>query len=239
VIVAVIPARGGSKRIPRKNIRPFAGKPIIGYSIESAIRSGLFDRVVVSTDDSEISDVAREFGAEVPFTRPLTLADDHTGTTEVIAHAVEWFSGRGVPISAVCCIYPTAPFIQSEDLSEGLRLMQSGRWRYVFAATRFVGSVHRAFRQTNDGGLEMLFPDKFTARSQDLPDVLHDAGQFYWGRAEAWLSRAKVFDRDSTIVSIPPWRVLDIDTEEDWRYAEAMAKHFGIHQRGGSATLTE
>lgn len=239
MIVAVIPARGGSKRIPKKNIRAFAGKPIIGYSIESALRSGLFDRIVVSTDDAEISAVAREFGAEVPFTRPSALADDHSGTTEVMAHAVEWFGGQGMPISEICCIYPTAPFIQHEDLHEGLRLMRTGRWRYVFAATRFVGSVHRAFSQTSDGGLEMLFPDKFLARSQDLPDVLHDAGQFYWGKAEAWLSQARVFDRESTIVPIPPWRVLDIDTEEDWRYAEAMALHFGIHRKSGADNLTE
>jgi N-acylneuraminate cytidylyltransferase len=239
VIVAVIPARGGSKRIPRKNIRPFAGKPMIGYSIESARRSGLFDRVVVSTDDPEISAVAREFGAEVPFTRPSALADDYAGTTEVIAHAVEWLSSRGTSLSEVCCIYPTAPFIQSEDLREGLRLMQTGRWRFVFAATRFAAPVHRAFCQTGDGGLEMLFPEKFTARSQDLPEVLHDAGQFYWGRAEAWQSHSKVYDRDSTVVSIPPWRVQDIDTEEDWRYAEAIAIHFGIHRTGDTETLTE
>jgi pseudaminic acid cytidylyltransferase len=239
VIVAVIPARGGSKRIPRKNIREFAGKPMIGYSIESAQRSGLFDRVIVSTDDAEITAVAREFGAEVPFTRPSALADDHTGTTEVIAHAVEWFSAQRISTSVVCCIYPTAPFIRSEDLTEGLRLMQTGRWRYVFAATRFVAPVHRAFSQASDGGVEMLFPEKFNTRSQDLPDVLHDAAQFYWGKAEAWLSRATVFDRDSTVVAIPPWRVQDIDTEEDWRSAELMAAHLGINRRSDSNTLTE
>jgi pseudaminic acid cytidylyltransferase len=239
VILAVIPARGGSKRIPRKNIRQFAGKPMIGYSIELARRSGLFDRVVVSTDDDEICAVAREFGAEVPFTRPSDLADDHTGTTDVIAHAVEWFSARNNPISAVCCIYPTAPFIQSADLNEGLRLLQTGRWRYVFAATRFIAPVYRAFRQTGEGGLEMLFPEHFATRSQDLPDVLHDAGQFYWGKAQAWLNRATVFDRESTVVLIPPWRVQDIDTEEDWRHAEALAMHFGIHRQGDMGILTK
>jgi pseudaminic acid cytidylyltransferase len=211
---------------------------MIGYSIESALHSGLFDRVVVSTDDAEISAVASTFGAEVPFTRPAALADDYTGTTEVIAHAVEWFIGQGMPISVVCCIYPTAPFIHSSDLIEGLRLLDTGRWHYVFAATRYVAPVYRAFHRTADGGLEMLFPEKFAARSQDLPDVLHDAGQFYWGKTEAWLSRAKVFDRDSTIVSIPPWRVQDIDTEEDWLHAEAMAIHFGIHRKGDTDTLT-
>jgi pseudaminic acid cytidylyltransferase len=239
MIVAVIPARGGSKRIPRKNIRLFAGKPMIGYPIESARRSGLFDRVVVSTDDEEIAAVARKFGAEVPFARPSALADDHTGTTEVIAHAVDWFNGRNIHASAFCCIYPTAPFIRSEDLDEGLRLLQTGRWRYVFSATRFVAPVHRAFTRTAGGGVEMLFPGQYTARSQDLPDVLHDAGQFYWGKPEAWSSRATVFDRDSTVVVIPPWRVQDIDTEEDWRRAEAMAIQFGIHRQGGSDQLTK
>ena len=212
---------------------------MIGYSIESARRSGLFDRIVVSTDDPEISAVARQFGAEVPFTRPSVLADDHTGTTEVIAHAVEWFCSQDVPVSEVCCIYPTAPFIQSEDLTKGLRLMQTGRWQYVFAATRFAAPVHRAFCQTRDGGIEMLFPENFATRSQDLPAVLHDAGQFYWGRAKAWRCRAKVYDRDSTIVSIPSWRVQDIDTEDDWRRAEAMAMHFGILGTCGADKLTE
>ncbi len=212
---------------------------MIGYSIEAAQCSGLFDRVIVSTDDAEISAVAREFGAEVPFTRPSALADDHTGTTEVIAHATQWMNDRGNAISVVCCIYPTAPFIRTEDLREGLRLMQTGRWRYVFAATRFVAPVHRAFVRTGDGGLEMLFPERFATRSQDLPDVLHDAGQFYWAKAEAWLNRAKVFDRNSTVVSIPPWRVQDIDTEEDWRYAEAMALQLGIHRNGTPSHLTE
>jgi pseudaminic acid cytidylyltransferase len=240
VIIAIIPARGGSKRIPRKNIRRFVGKPMIGYSIESARQSGLFDRVIVSTDDAEISAIAREFGAEVPFTRPAALADDHCGTTEVIAHAVEMIKGEGASPSTVCCIYPTAPFICAEDLDEGLRIIDTGRWRYVFAATHFAAPVYRAFGKNAEGGVKMLFPENFAARSQDLPEVLHDAGQFYWGTPEAWLSRATVFDSASTVVRIPPWRVQDIDTEEDWRRAEAMAMHLGVggnmlpanHERG-------
>jgi pseudaminic acid cytidylyltransferase len=228
VIVAVIPARGGSKRIRRKNIRRVAGKPMIAHSIETARRSGLFDRVVVSTDDAEISAIAREFGAEVPFERPAALADDHAGTTEVIAHAVGWLAGEGDVLSHVCCIYPTAPFLQLEDLTAGLRLMQTGRWRFVFAATRFAAPVHRAFIRNGDGGLDMLFPESFTTRSQDLPEVLHDAGLFYWGNPQAWLHGERVFDRHSTIVAIPPWRVQDIDTEEDWSRAEAMANYLGM-----------
>jgi pseudaminic acid cytidylyltransferase len=223
VIIAVIPARGGSKRIPRKNIRLFAGKPMIGHSIEVAQRSGLFDQIVVSTDDPQISAVAAEYGALVPFTRPAELSDDHTGTTDVMAHAVDWLITHSRPAKEVCCIYPTAPFIQIEDLKEGLQFLKTGRWRYVFAATRFAAPVQRAFSQNGGGGVEMLFPEKFNSRSQDLPDVLHDAGQFYWGAAESWLSRAKIFDGQSTVVRMPSWRVQDIDTEEDWRAAEAMA----------------
>jgi pseudaminic acid cytidylyltransferase len=231
--VAVIPARGGSKRIPRKNIREFAGKPMIAYSIDCAQQSGLFDRIIVSTDDAEISSAALKLGAEAPFARPIALADDHATTTVVIAHAIEWLQSEGTAASAVCCIYATAPFMRAEDLAEGWRLLQTGRWHYVFAATRFVASVHRSFVQADDGGLEMLFPEQFNTRSQDLPAVLHDAAQFYWGRPEAWLEGARVFDRHSTVVSIPPWRVQDIDTEEDWLQAEAMAVRLGIRHSGG------
>jgi N-acylneuraminate cytidylyltransferase len=234
----VIPARGGSKRIPRKNIRDFAGKPMIGHSIDCALKSGLFDRIIVSTDDAEISSVAQKLGAEVPFTRPMALANDDAGTTVVIAHAIEWLQSEGTAASAVCCIYATAPFMRAEDLAEGWRLLQSGDWQYVFAATRFAASVHRSFLRAADGGLEMLFPEHFNTRSQDLPTVLHDAAQFYWGKPEAWVSAARVFDRHSTIVEIPPWRVQDIDTEEDWLQAEAMAGRLGVRRSGATDTAS-
>lgn len=236
--MAVIPARGGSKRIPRKNIRDFAGKPMIGHSIDCALKSGLFDRIIVSTDDAEISSVAQKLGAEVPFTRPMALANDDAGTTVVIAHAIEWLQSEGTAASAVCCIYATAPFMRAEDLAEGWRLLQSGDWQYVFAATRFAASVHRSFLRAADGGLEMLFPEHFNTRSQDLPTVLHDAAQFYWGKPEAWVSAARVFDRHSTIVEIPPWRVQDIDTEEDWLQAEAMAGRLGVRRSGATDTAS-
>ena len=223
MIVAVIPARGGSKRIPRKNVRQFAGKPMIAHSIESARRSGLFDRIIVSTDDAEIANIAAQFGAEVPFSRPASLSDDHTGTTEVVAHAVQWLGNA--PLAEVCCIYPTAPFIEPQDLEQGLALMQTGQWRYVFAATDYAAPVHRAFVKNAAGGLDMLFPEHFATRSQDLPAVLHDAGQFYWGTPQAWLARETVFDRRSTVVKIPAWRVQDIDTEDDWLRAEALAAY--------------
>jgi len=220
--VAVIPARGGSKRIPRKNIREFAGKPMLAHSIGCALQSRVFDRVIVSTDDDEIARVARDFGAEVPFQRPRELSDDHTDTTEVVAHATRWLVAEEASLSAVCCIYATAPFIRIADLQEALALLESGQWSYVFPATTFVSPIFRSFKVRQEGALEMFFPEHFDTRSQDLPEAWHDAGQFYWGRPQAWLQRAKVFDAQSTIVRVPRWRVQDIDTLEDWGRAELM-----------------
>jgi pseudaminic acid cytidylyltransferase len=224
VRIAVIPARGGSKRIPRKNIRPFAGKPMIGHSIECALRSGLFDRVVVSTDDDEIAEVARQFGAEVPFQRPPELSDDHSGTTEVIAHAVRWLKDDGTDVTAACCIYATAPFIREADLAAALAKLESGAWQYVFSATTFAFPIFRSFRMTAADGVEMFYPQHFATRSQDLPEALHDAGQFYWGRVNAWLNNARFFEAESTVLTIPRWRVQDIDTLEDWERAEVMMR---------------
>jgi pseudaminic acid cytidylyltransferase len=224
VKVALIPARGGSKRIPGKNVRAFLGKPIIAHSIHCALHSGLFDRVIVSTDDDRIAGTARECGAEVPFRRPEALADDYTGTTAVVAHAIKWLREQGADPEIVCCIYPTAPLIDARDLSRGLELLQAGQWKFVFAATSYGASVYRAFRQCADGALEMLYPEKFAERSQDLPEVFHDAAQFYWGTASAWVDGIRVFGESSTIVPVPRWRVQDIDTEEDWVRAEALAK---------------
>lgn len=220
--VAVIPARGGSKRIPRKNIREFAGKPIIAHSIEVALQSGLFEQVIVSTDDEEIAEVAKKYGAEVPFSRPRELSDDHTGTTEVIAHAINWLQSHGANLSGVCCIYATAVFIRHEDLKQGLTILEAGNWHYVFSATTFAFPIFRSFQKNAEGGLEMFFPECFNTRSQDLPEALHDAGQFYWGRPQAWLDHVRIFDKASTVVSIPRWRVQDIDTLEDWERAQIM-----------------
>jgi len=231
----VIPARGGSKRIPRKNIREFAGKPMIAHSIGCAARSGLFDRIIVSTDDEEIRRIAQEFGAAAPFLRPAALADDHAGTAAVMAHAVSWLQRDDTQPSAVCCIYATAPFIRAEDLVSGLELLETGPWKFVFAATDFPASVERAFRKRPDGRLEMLFPEQLDTRSQDLDAVFHDAAQFYWGRAEAWVADARIFGADSTIVQVPRWRVQDIDTEDDWCRAEAMLAYLdaGASRAGG------
>lgn len=183
--IAIIPARGGSKRIPRKNISDFCGKPMIAYSIEAARDSQLFDRILVSTDDQEIADVAQAYGAEVPFMRPPELANDFAGTTEVIGHATRWMRDRQWSVGSVCCIYATAPFVQADDLRRGLQELQAGNWDYAFTVTEYGSPIFRAFRKHPDGGIEMFFPEHFSTRSQDLPTAFHDAGQFYWGRPDA------------------------------------------------------
>lgn len=224
--IAVIPARGGSKRIPRKNIKPFCGKPMIAWSIEAAKNSGLFERIIVSTDDAEITEVARRWGAEVPFIRPEELSNDNAGTAEVIAHATQWAMDQRLDVDAVCCIYATAPFIQVEDLKRGWEGLNSGNWDYAFTVTDFDAPIFRSFKQSSDGGVEMFFPEHYLTRSQDLPIALHDAGQFYWGRSAAWIKCKSVFDRNSVPIIIPRWRVQDIDTKEDWTRAELMFRAF-------------
>jgi N-acylneuraminate cytidylyltransferase len=220
--IAIIPARGGSKRIPRKNVRSFCGHPMVAWPIAAALESGVFDKVIVSTDDVEIAGIACDLGVEVPFMRPVHLADDHAGTIPVISHATTWARAQGWDIEAVCCIYPTAPMIAPLDLVEGLELLRAGSWDFVFTATDFPSPIYRAFVQAADDGVEMIFPDHFNTRSQDLPRALHDAAQFYWGRPDAWLTARRLFGPRSTTLLIPRWRVQDIDTPEDWVRAEGL-----------------
>ena len=222
--IAVIPARGGSKRIPRKNIRLFSGQPMIAYSIKAALESELFDRVIVSTDDEEIADVSRDYGAEIPFFRPFELSDDHTGTTAVMAHAVNWVCKKGPVPDTLCCIYATAPLIQPQDLKKGLDILKAGNWQYVFSATKVGVPFLRSFKKNEDNGLEMFFPEYFKTRSQDLSEAMYDAGQFYWGQPRAWIDELKIFDHWSTIIELPRWRVQDIDTLDDWEHAELISR---------------
>lgn len=218
--LAVIPARGGSIRIPRKNIKQFGGLPMIAWSIRAALKSQCFDRVIVSTDDAEIAHVAKVHGAEAPFVRPPELSDDHTATTPVIAHAIAWMSQYEALPSEVCCIYATAPFVQAVDLQRGLSTLRSSCAEYAFSVTSYAFPIQRAVCITPDQRLEMFQPEHFGTRSQDLPEAWHDAGQFYWGKAQAWLQGKPLFGRDSAPVLMPRHRVQDIDTQEDWERAE-------------------
>ena len=229
--VAIIPARGGSKRIPRKNIKAFCGKPIISWSIEAAINSGCFERIIVSTDDDEIAEVAKSAGAEVPFLRPAKLADDQTGTQAVVCHALKWLQTQNVAIELACCIYATAPFVLAEDLQHGMRLLQNAPGKnYAFSVTSFPFPIQRAIRITDDGGIEPIKPECMPMRSQDLEETYHDAGQFYWGRPEAYLKGISVFSRHSIPIVLPRYRVQDIDTPEDWLRAEYMFRAMQLTQ---------
>ena len=222
--VAVIPARGGSKRIPRKNIRPFCGRPMIAWSIEAARASGCFDRVIVSTDDDEIAAAAERLGAEVPFRRPAELADDHSGTVPVMAHAIEWLQAHGEAPETVCCLYATAPFVHATDLRRGQQALERSGGDYAFSVTSYVFPIQRALRITDAGRVAMLHPEYASTRSQDLEETWHDAGQFYWGRSEAWLANRAIMTADAVPVVLPRERVQDIDTLEDWRRAEWLFK---------------
>lgn len=222
--LAIIPARGGSKRIPRKNIKFFCGKPMIAWSIEAARLSCCFDRIIVSTDNEEISEVAQAHGAEVPFMRPPELSDDHTGTTPVIAHAVDWMNKNAGQVDFACCIYATAPFVQVEDLKRGLTLLHESGADYAFSVTSYAFPIQRAIRINTDKRVEMFNPEHFNTRSQDLEEAFHDAGQFYWGKARAWLEKKTVFSSNAAPVALPRYRVQDIDTLEDWERAEWLFK---------------
>jgi len=221
--LAVIPARGGSKRIPRKNIKDFCGKPMIAWSISAALQCGCFDEVIVSTDDAEIADVARQWGASVPFMRPAVLADDHTGTIPVVRHAIEWFGHDRQP-SQVCCIYATAPFVQADDLRRGLDILMANDCNYAFSVTSYPFPIQRAIRILDTERVEMFYPEHFNTRSQDLEEAWHDAGQFYWGRTSAWQEDPAFFTPASMPVRLPRHRVQDIDTAEDWLRAEWLFK---------------
>lgn len=219
--LAVIPARGGSKRIPRKNIKLFNGKPMIAYAIEAAISTAYFDNVIVSTDEVEIAEIARHFGAEVPFLRPPELADDNTPTVPVIAHAIREFQKVSIRVEEVCCIYPCVPFIHTQDLLMAHDLLIKTGAEYLFPVTGFPSPIQRALRRSPDGKVQPFHPEYVATRTQDLELGYFDAGQFYWGRKQAWLNGLSIHLNASTLI-IPEWRVVDIDTPDDWFRAEIL-----------------
>jgi pseudaminic acid cytidylyltransferase len=221
--VAIIPARGGSKRIPRKNVREFCGLPLIAYSILAAKNCDLFDYIIVSTDDEQIRDIANQYGAETPFVRPPELANDQATTVPVINHAVSWAQQHLGKVDHACCIYATAPFIQATALLKSYELLISRKVAgYVFSATTMPFPIQRTFKVKPDGFVEMFEPLHYNTRSQDLEEAYQDAGQFYWGSAGTYNSEKIFFSTDSMAYVLPRHMVQDIDTLEDWRRAELM-----------------
>jgi pseudaminic acid cytidylyltransferase len=221
--IAVIPARGGSKRIPRKNIKVFDGLPMIAYAIRAALETKLFEQVLVSTDDEEIAEVAKLHGASVPFKRPPELSDDQTVTVPVIGHATHWLMSQGHAVEAVCCIYPCVPFLKSENLIDAHHLFESKKADYVYPIVAFHSSPWRAMTRPQDGPMQFIFPEYELTRTQDLHLCYHDAGMFYWGKASAWVSGLKMHSNGYGFV-MDGKSIVDIDTAEDWARAERIAQ---------------
>ncbi|MEI6470532.1 MAG: pseudaminic acid cytidylyltransferase [Betaproteobacteria bacterium] len=221
--IAVIPARGGSKRIPRKNIKVFDGLPMIAYAIRAALETDIFSNVVVSTDDEEISEVARSYGASVPFMRPKELANDHTVTVPVIGHAVSWFNNEGYTLEAACCIYPCVPFIKSTDLTDAYQLFTEKNADYVYPVVGFHSSPWRAMTRPENGPMKFIFPENELTRTQDLPLCYQDAGMFYWGKASSWVNGLRMHSNGYGYI-MSGSDIVDIDNEEDWTRAERIAQ---------------
>jgi pseudaminic acid cytidylyltransferase len=221
VNIAIIPARGGSKRIPRKNIKIFCGQPMIAYAISAAKESGLFDRIVVSTEDEEIAQIAKKWGAETPFLRPVELADEHTATVPVVVHAIEACRALGWKFDNVCCIYPSVPFIQVDDLIGAINQFAEGNADYCFPVTVYPSAIQRSLKRLSDGKMQPFYTEFESTRTQDLEPAYYDVGQFYWGRVNSWLSNPKIHS-SGLGYAIPNWRVVDIDTLDDWLRAELM-----------------
>ncbi|MDF1882106.1 pseudaminic acid cytidylyltransferase [Sulfurimonas sp. MAG313] len=223
MVVAIIPARGGSKRIPKKNIKLFCGKPLIAYSIEVAFESQLFDKIIVTTDDKEIANIAKEYGAEVPFIRPKELSNDFIGTGEVVKHTIDYLKAQGHPIKFVCTLYATAPLLQKKYLQEAFSKLKNSNAHQVLCATTMPFPIQRTFKRTQEGRCKMFYPEHFYTRSQDLEEAYQDAGQFYWENLDIEPSDIP-FGKDSIPIIIPRHLVQDIDTPEDFLRAELMYK---------------
>ena len=220
--IAIIPARGGSKRIPGKNIKTFAGKPLIAYSIDAAKASGLFDKIIISTDSEEVAEVAKSFGADAPFIRPKELSNDFVGTRPVTNHAIKFCIENFYKPEFCCCIYATAPFLHPKYLQQGLdSLKHNSEKSFAFSVTSFPFPVQRALIKSA-AGVSPMFPESIGKRSQDLEEAYHDAGQFYWGKTDGYLANHKIFSHHSLPVVLPRHLVQDIDTPEDWQRAELM-----------------
>lgn len=222
--VCIITARGGSNRIPRKNIKNFLGKPIIAYSIETALKSKLFNEVIVSTDDEEIAEIAKIYGATVPFYRSTENSDDFSGTAEVIIEVINELKNLGKNYVNVCCVYPTAPFITIDSLQKGYKLLVERNYDSVFPVCAFSFPIQRSLQMDSNGKVEMMWPENLMKRSQDLLATFHDAGQFYWVNSESILLSRKMYTDNSGAIELSELEVQDIDNQLDWDLAEIKYK---------------
>ncbi len=222
--LAIIPARGGSKRIPRKNIKLFHGKPIIAYSIEVALQSGLFDEVMVSTDDNEIAEISKQYGATIPFFRSAKTSDDFATTADVIIEVIQQLKDNDQQYEYACCLYPASPFITKQSLTDGYNLLKNNNYTTVFPVCRFSYPIQRCLRMTEAQKVEMMFPENLEKRSQDLPASYHDTGQFYWINVESFLKDKTLFTKNSGAIIIDEMQVQDIDNDTDWKLAEMKYK---------------
>ncbi|MEX6504818.1 pseudaminic acid cytidylyltransferase [Jiella sp. M17.18] len=218
--LCIIPARGGSKRIPRKNIRPFRGRPMLAWSCRAALASGAFDAVMVSTDDAEIAEVARAAGADVPFLRSQEASTDHATTSDVLVEVLARYADRGETFDLACCLYPTAPFVEAHDLADGRVSLTDSRYDVLMPVAAFSYPIWRSLARDGEGRIRLNFPENLNVRSQDLPPAYHDAGQWYWFRTRAFLSDRVLMGDNTGSVVLPAAKVQDIDTEEDWAMAE-------------------
>jgi len=218
--LAIIPARGGSKRIPRKNIRSFCGKPILAHSIEAARQSGCFDEVMVSTDDSEIAEIARQYGATVPFFRSTATANDFAGIEDVLVEVFSSYAQIGKNFEYSCCILPTAPFVTGNMLKQGCEAIQEYSRDCAIPVVRYGYPIQRSLQVDASGRLSMVWPEYMDSRSQDLQPRFHDAGLFYWLRVAPFLKLPQIFQLDNVSIELPETTVQDIDTETDWKMAE-------------------
>ena len=229
--IAIIPARGGSKRIPGKNIKIFNGKPIISWSIKCAKKTKIFDQIIVSTDDKKIAKVARKFGAKVPFIRSRSLAKDSVGITEVVCDATKRIIKRGIKVKYVCCIFPTSPLMRPKDILLGYKKIIKNKYAYVFSATSFPSSIYRSFSlDKKRNKLRVSFPQKFERKINENSKFFYDAGQFYWGKKESWIKKKRIFSSQSTTIEIPRWRAQDINNKNDWIMAQQLFK--GLNNNG-------
>ena len=217
--IAIIPARIGSKRVLKKNIKDFCGKPMISYAIEVAQRSELFEEIIVSTDSNEVEEIALSLGAKIPFKRPSSISDDITPTVPVIAHAIKECIKNGFNFNYVCCIYPCVPFLEISDLKDSFKKIKDNKANYCFAISEYNSNILRSFKINKEGKIEKIFPRNELIRTQDLDASYFDAGQFYWGEKNVWLDSLNIHDNGIPHI-IPNWRAIDIDTNDDWLRAE-------------------